>query len=228
MTSKNDVALLRRETQTLAAASHRHLAAVYGFEIICGMPMIIMQYVHGRIFVEKIPLPLDIVIEVMLEVAQAVQCLHSVGILHRDIKPRNIGFMRQGEPKPLHFGLAHLENEVTIPGVPEHSIAGTPAYMSSDTIAQERAHQSIDLWAPSVVFFAVVSVGVRPFEVADREQLTKMILSDQFTRPIRSRQSGPERSFASSSKCSTGSRNDGDKPPPSCREGCMDRGLYLP
>ena len=174
VTSKNDVTRLRREAQALAAVSHRHLAAVYGFEVFRGTPMIIMQYVDGGTLADKIPLPLDVAIEVMLEVTEAVQCLHTAGILHRDIKPRNIGFTRQGELKLLDFGLARLEDEVTMSGVPGHSFVGTPAYMSPEAIARERASPSFDLWALSVVFFEVTT-GRRPFEAGSRDELMERI-----------------------------------------------------
>jgi serine/threonine protein kinase len=174
VTSQHDVARLRREAQALAAVSHRHLAAVYGFEVVHGTPMIIMQFVDGGTLADKIPLPLDVAIEVMLEITDAVECLHTAGILHRDIKPRNIGFTRQGELKLLDFGLARLEDEVTISGVPGHSIVGTPAYLSPQALARERADPSFDLWALAVVFYEVLS-GCRPFDSDDRDQVVQRI-----------------------------------------------------
>ena len=174
VTSQNDVARLRREAQALAAVSHRHLAAVYGFEVFRGTPMIIMQFVDGGTLADKIPLPLDVAIEVMLEVVEAVQCLHNAGILHRDIKPRNIGFTRQGELKLLDFGLAKLEDEATMSGVPGHSIVGTPAYLSPEALAPDRANPSFDLWALAVVFYEVLT-GRRPFEAENRSRLIDAI-----------------------------------------------------
>ncbi|MCB1057757.1 MAG: serine/threonine protein kinase [Acidobacteria bacterium] len=174
VTSQHDVARLRREAQALAAVSHRHLAAVYGFEVVHGTPMIIMQFVDGGTLADKIPLPLDVAIEVMLEITDAVQCLHTAGILHRDIKPRNIGFTRQGELKLLDFGLARIEDEVTMSGVPGHSIVGTPAYMSPEALSRAKANPAFDIWALSVVFYEMLT-GCRPFAGEDREDLTKAI-----------------------------------------------------
>ncbi len=182
VTSPQDVARLRREAQALAAVSHRHLAAVYGFEVFCGTPMIVMQYVDGGTLADKIPLPLDVAIEVMLEVTEAVQCLHTAGILHRDIKPRNIGFTRQGELKLLDFGLAKLEDEVTMSGVPGHSVVGTPAYLSPEALKRERASTSFDLWALAVVFYETLT-GRRPFEAKDRLTLVNRIKTKP-PRPI--------------------------------------------
>ena len=176
VTSQHDVARLRREAQALAAVSHRHLAAVYGFEVFHGTPMIIMQFVDGGTLADKIPLPLDVAIEVMLEITDAVQCLHTAGILHRDIKPRNIGFTRQGELKLLDFGLARLEDEITISGVPGHGIVGTPAYLSPEALARASANPRFDLWALGVVFYEMLA-GSRPFEAESRDELTARIRS---------------------------------------------------
>lgn len=150
--------------------------------------MIIMQYVDGGTVADKIPLPLDVAIEVMLEVTAAVQCLHTAGILHRDIKPRNIGFTRQGELKLLDFGLAKLEDEATMSGVPGHGLVGTPAYMPPQALDQERASPSFDLWSLSVVFYELVT-GRRPFEADSRQELVAMIKGARF-EPIASLRPG--------------------------------------
>ena len=60
------IARLRREAQALAAVSHRNLATVYGFEVYRSTPMIVMEFVDGSTLAERIPLPLDVAIEVML------------------------------------------------------------------------------------------------------------------------------------------------------------------
>lgn len=174
--SQYGIARLRREAQALAAVSHRHLATVHGFEVFQGTPMIIMQYVDGGTLTDKIPLPLDVAIEVMLEVTEAVQCLHSAGILHRDIKPRNIGFTRQGELKLLDFGLARIEDEATMSGLAGHGIAGTPAYLSPEALNRCRPSPLSDLWALAVVFFEVLT-GRRPFQADSRSELVESICS---------------------------------------------------
>jgi len=85
--------------------------------------MIIMQFVDGGTLAHKIPPPLDVAIEVILEVTEAVQCLHSAGILHRDIKPRNIGFTRQGGAQAARFRPGSPGDEVTMSGVPAMAVA---------------------------------------------------------------------------------------------------------
>jgi hypothetical protein len=176
--SPSDIARLRREAQTLAAVSHRNLATVYGFKVYRGTPMIIMEFVDGSTLAERIPLPLDVGIEVMLEVTEVVACLHKAGVVHRDIKPRNIAFNSAGDLKLLDFGLARLEREATMSGISGHVVVGTPAYLSPEAHGHQRAHPSFDLWALSVVFYEVLT-GRRPFEGGSPEELAARIIESR-------------------------------------------------
>jgi len=178
--SAGDIARLRREAQTLAAVSHRNLAIVYGFKVYRGTPMIIMEFVDGSTLAERIPLPLDVAIEVMLEVTEVVACLHKAGVIHRDIKPRNIAFTRSGELKLLDFGLAKLEREATMSGVAGHTVVGTPAYLSPEAHAHQRADPSFDLWAVCVSFYEVLTRR-RPFEANTQEEIATAIGRGQWT-----------------------------------------------
>ena len=172
--SPNDIARLRREAQTLAAVSHRNLATVYGFKVYRGTPMIIMEFVDGGTLAERIPQPLDVAVEVMLEVTAVVACLHKAGVVHRDIKPRNIAFTGGGELKLLDFGLARLEREATMSGVAGQVVVGTPAYLSPEAHNHQRANPAFDLWALSVTFYEVLT-GRRPFEASTPDALAEAI-----------------------------------------------------
>jgi len=176
--SHHDVARLRREAQALAATSHRNLATVFDFSVYRSTPMIVMEYVDGGTLAERIPLPLDEAVEVMLKVTEVVGCLHAAGVVHRDIKPRNIAFTGGGELKLLDFGLARLEREATMSGVPGHVIVGTPAYLSPEAHDHERACPAFDLWALSVTFYETLC-GRRPFEGGSPEELVSAIRANR-------------------------------------------------
>ncbi len=183
--SEHDVARLRKEAQALASISHRNLATVYGFEVYRGTPMILMEYVDGGTLAERIPLPLDAAVDVMLEVTGVVGCLHKAGVVHRDIKPRNIAFTGGGVLKLLDFGLAKLEREATMAGVAGHVVVGTPAYLSPEAHNHQRASPSFDLWALSVAFYEVLT-GRRPFEAEPRDEVVAAIRSYRWT-PVEAR-----------------------------------------
>jgi serine/threonine protein kinase len=178
--SPNDIARLRREAQTLAAVSHRNLATVFGFKVYRGTPMIIMEFVDGGTLADRIPLPLDVALEVMREVTDVVACLHKAGVVHRDIKPRNIAFTGGGELKLLDFGLARLEREATMSGVAGHVVVGTPAYLSPEAHNHQRANPGFDLWSLCVTFYEVIT-GRRPFEAESQDELPAAIRGGRWT-----------------------------------------------
>ena len=186
--SAHDIARLRREAQVLAATSHRNLATVFDFQVYRGTPMIVMEYVDGGTLAERIPLPIEDAVEVMIKVTEVVGCLHAAGVVHRDIKPRNIAFTGGGELKLLDFGLARLEREATMSGVAGHVVVGTPAYLSPEAHAHHRANPSFDLWAICVAFYEVLT-GRRPFEADSRQEIATSIKRCQWT-PIDERLPG--------------------------------------
>ena len=161
---------------------------VYGFKVYRGTPMIIMEFVDGGTLAERIPQPLDVAIEVMLEVTEVVACLHKAGVIHRDIKPRNIAFNGAGDLKLLDFGLARLEREATMSGVDAHVVVGTPAYLSPEAHAHHRANPSFDFWALTVTFYELLT-GRRPFQGESHDQLVAAIRTGEWT-PVEDRLQG--------------------------------------
>jgi serine/threonine-protein kinase len=107
--SPEDAVRLRREARTAARFSHAHLAGVYGIETWLGTPIMIFEYLAGGTLADRLmegPLsPLETV-ELGLAMAGALERLHEADILHRDVKPSNIGYSGDGVPKLMDFGIA--------------------------------------------------------------------------------------------------------------------------
>lgn len=114
--SPEDAVRLRREARTAARFSHTHLAGVYGIETWLGTPIMIFEYLAGGTLADRLakgPLsPLETV-ELGLAMAGALERLHEADILHRDVKPSNIGYSAEGVPKLMDFGIARA------PGIEE-------------------------------------------------------------------------------------------------------------
>jgi eukaryotic-like serine/threonine-protein kinase len=113
--SPEDAMRLRREARTAAAVSHPHLAPIYGMETWRGTPMLVMELLEGGTLAQRIvgkTLPPLETVELGIAMAGALAQLHASDILHRDIKPTNIGYTRSGVPKLMDFGIARVMFEL--------------------------------------------------------------------------------------------------------------------
>jgi formylglycine-generating enzyme required for sulfatase activity len=138
-----------------------------------GMPYIVMELLQGESLEERIeergPLSLEQTAEIITQVAKALEAAHTIGVIHRDIKPHNIFLTEMhGETfaKVLDFGIAkqiHVASgkEITEPGM----IVGTPQYVSRDLVMgnTQEIDRHVDLWSLSVVAYKCLTKAL-PFD----------------------------------------------------------------
>jgi serine/threonine protein kinase len=199
-TSPEDSARLRREARAMAAITHPNLALIFGVETWQATPILVIEYLPGETLAERLamgPLAWDEALEMSLVLADALDRVHSSGILHRDVKPSNIGFTEDEVPKLLDFGLVRIAQrdavlrarEVVFEGAAtESGIAGTPIYMSPEALLGERSDPSFDLWSLGVVAFEAIA-GRHPFE---RETSDETLHAIQLGKAIDLREARPD------------------------------------
>jgi hypothetical protein len=172
-TSPEDAERLRREARAMAAVTHLNLALILGAETWRGTPILVLEYLAGGTLESRLaagPLPMRSALEIAHCVARVLERLHASGLLHRDVKPSNVGFSDAEEPKLLDFGLVQILRDVVperpdaVPApIGETGFAGTPLYMSPEALESGRPDPGFDLWSLAVVAFEALT-GKHPFE----------------------------------------------------------------
>lgn len=198
----------QREAQASSALNHPNICTLYDFAEHEGRPYLVMEFIEGQ-SLDKIihghPMPLEQLLDVGVQMADALDAAHAKGIVHRDIKPGNIIINERGLAKILDFGLAkpmgtkdlvpeavgpdgtlverpsqlNRDDALTNPSV----IAGTSAYMSPEQISNEELDARSDLFSFGVVLYEMAT-GRRPFAEGNSVRTLAAILDKKPVSPL--------------------------------------------
>jgi protein kinase-like protein len=156
----------KREAQSAAALSHPNIVSIFDRGASEeGTYYIAMEYLPGGTLKDHIlkhgALPPQMALEVALQIAQALQAAHKKGIIHRDVKPRNILITDSGDVKVTDFGIARAADATTISNLGD--ILGTAKYMSPEQAMGEPVGPASDLYSLGIVLYEMLTARV-PFE----------------------------------------------------------------
>lgn len=155
-----------REARLVALLEHPAIIPVYDFGEQDNQPYIVMRLMGGGSLADRIhkgPLPVPSVVQILNNLAPALDAAHARGIVHRDLKPANILFDDYGNPFISDFGIAHITQSASSFTLTGNGIIGTPAYMSLEQIQGDKDLDGrSDIYAMGVILFQMLT-GTMPY-----------------------------------------------------------------
>ncbi len=154
-----------REVKIVAQLDHRNIVPVYDYGEYEGQPYIVMRYMPAGSVDDLLrggPLTLDRVVEIMEQIAPALDYAHSKDVLHRDLKPSNVLMDDSGGAFLTDFGIARVLGEQAS-AITTQGVVGTPSYMSPEQAQGKYLDGRSDVYSLGVMLFEMTT-GKRPFE----------------------------------------------------------------
>ena len=187
-----------REARIASQLNHPNICTIHDIGDLDGQPYIVMEKLEGKSLRDLMngqPMDLERVLDVGIQVSDALAACHAKGIIHRDIKPANIFVTPSGQAKILDFGLVKLSPEFGRDSMEDLTIAGeifgTTVYMSPEQARGEELDQRSDLFSLGVVLYEMAT-GHKPFRKNNSVTSMNALLNEKPPSPRKFNPAVPE------------------------------------
>jgi serine/threonine protein kinase len=184
-----------QEVEIVAKLEHRNIVPVYDYGEHEGRPYIAMRYMSAGSVDDLLangPLEIEQIVNIIDQIAPALDYAHSKHVLHRDLKPSNVLLDDDGGAYLTDFGIARVLGETGNKGITTQGVVGTPSYMSPEQAQGQPLDNRSDIYALGIMLFELAT-GRRPFESDTPYSIAVMQVT---TPPPSARVFNPQISFA--------------------------------
>jgi Protein kinase domain len=160
----------RLEATSAGNLNHPNIVTIHDYGDFEGEPFLVMEYLEGQDLQRAVEsgrkFDLVEITDIMSQVADALECAHQHGVIHRDVKPANIMLLNRGGVKLMDFGIARLAGSNTQQTKIGH-LVGTVLYMSPEQFHNLELDRRVDIWAFGVIYWQLLA-GKHPFQMPDQ------------------------------------------------------------